>query len=94
GRKETGGRAALPAWVDYMRLAFDGMVVNTEDEPQGMVTVRIDEKTGERVTSGTTASRFEIFRKGHEPAELAKLIERNGPLVTETELEEQSESLF
>ncbi len=95
GRRETGGRAALPMWIEYMRHVFKDMPVNPDDEPEGMVTVRIDEKTGERVTQNTISSRFEIFRQGHEPAKRVEIVEQNGGAVTtEAELEEESENLF
>ncbi len=95
GRRETGGRAALPMWIDYMRHAFKDMPVHADDEPEGMVTVRIDEKTGERVTRNTIASRFEIFRQGHEPKERVEIIEQTGGVATtEAELEEEGENLF
>jgi len=35
--------------------------------PPGMVTVRIDSKTGQRARAGTPGAIFEVFRKGHEP---------------------------
>jgi len=96
GRRETGGRAALPMWVDYMRYAFKDMPENADEEPEGMITVRIDEKTGERVTSNTKSSRFEIFREGHEPVERVEIVEKNDgeSAATDAELEEESENLF
>lgn len=93
GRRETGGRVALPMWVDYMRYAFDGMPVNDDEEPENMVTVRIDEKTGERVTASTKSSRFEIFREGHEPAEHIEIVEQNTGSFVATE-EGDEEDLF
>lgn len=96
GSRETGGRAALPMWIDYMRHALKELPVNADEEPEGMVTVRIDEKTGERITANTKSSRFEIFRAGNEPTEQVEIIEQNetGASATEAELEDESENLF
>lgn len=69
GRRETGGRAALPMWVEYMRVALDGMPETIEDQPEGLVTVRIDADTGKRATLDSVNSRFEIFRAENAPAE-------------------------
>ncbi|MCP4433820.1 MAG: penicillin-binding protein 1A [Gammaproteobacteria bacterium] len=69
GRRETGGRAALPMWIKYMRIALDGLEETVEDQPDGLVTVRIDAETGKRASLDTVNSRFEIFRKNNEPEE-------------------------
>jgi len=69
GRRETGGRAALPMWIEYMRVALEGLPEVTADQPEDLVTVRIDAETGERATLDTVNSRFEIFRKANAPEE-------------------------
>ncbi len=69
GGRETGGRAALPMWIEYMREALDGLPINLEEQPDEIVTVRIDSDTGERATKNSVNSRFEIFELGTEPAE-------------------------
>jgi len=69
GRRETGGRAALPMWVEYMRVALEGMPETIEDQPEGLVTVRIDADTGKRATPDSVNSRFEIFRTENAPLE-------------------------
>jgi penicillin-binding protein 1A len=40
GDKETGGRAALPIWMDYMRAALDGVEAHDFPAPPGVVFVR------------------------------------------------------
>ncbi|MBT7045827.1 MAG: penicillin-binding protein 1A [Gammaproteobacteria bacterium] len=69
GSRETGGRAALPMWIEYMREALAGLPINLEEQPDEIVTVRIDSDTGERATKHSANSRFEIFKMGTEPAE-------------------------
>ncbi|RMG38511.1 MAG: penicillin-binding protein 1A [Gammaproteobacteria bacterium] len=68
GRGEVGGKAALPAWIDYMREVLAGTEDRPPQMPPDMVTVRIDPKTGQRARAGTTDAIFEIFRKGNEPS--------------------------
>ncbi|NZA28210.1 penicillin-binding protein 1A [Luteimonas sp. SJ-92] len=41
GYREYGGRAALPIWIDYMRVALDGQPSMPHDPPQGMVQVSV-----------------------------------------------------
>ncbi len=67
GRRETGGRAALPMWVDYMRVALNGMTESLKEQPEGLVAVRIDSETGKRARLDTVNSRFEIFREENAP---------------------------
>ena len=62
GRREFGSRAALPAWVDYMRVALEGEADKSPSLPEGMLTVRIDPKTGLRAPAGMQGAIFELFR--------------------------------
>ena len=41
GRGEYGGRAALPIWIDYMRVATEGHPVAANEPPDGMVRVSV-----------------------------------------------------
>lgn len=41
GYREYGGRAALPIWIDYMRVALEGRPVAPNDPPDGMVKVSV-----------------------------------------------------
>ena len=41
GRGEYGGRAALPIWIDYMRVALDGREPVPLEPPDGMVKVSV-----------------------------------------------------
>lgn len=44
--RETGSVAALPIWIDYMRVALDNRPEKTLTPPSEMTTVRIDPQTG------------------------------------------------
>ncbi|HKJ53369.1 MAG TPA: penicillin-binding protein 1A [Gammaproteobacteria bacterium] len=70
GRRETGGRAALPMWIEFMKVALDGMPESLQEEPSGLVTVRIDAETGKRADVDSRNSLFEIFRVENAPREL------------------------
>ena len=41
GYREYGGRAALPIWIDFMRVALEGVPVATNEPPPGMVRVAV-----------------------------------------------------
>lgn len=49
GRNETGGRAALPVWIDYMSTALKGVPDTPYVAPEGVVSVKVDPETGKRV---------------------------------------------
>ena len=67
GSRETGARAALPMWVDYMRAALAGMPEQPLEQPPGLVTARIDPETGEFVGANTPGAIFEVFREENVP---------------------------
>ncbi len=62
GKREVGGTAALPIWMEYMRVALEGRVENTLQTPQGIVTMRIDPKTGLLVDQDSNRGIEETFR--------------------------------
>ncbi|MGD8672631.1 MAG: penicillin-binding transpeptidase domain-containing protein, partial [Thiogranum sp.] len=67
GNGETGSRAALPMWIDYMHAALKDVPPSTLAQPPDLVTVRIDAKTGLRLPPGEAGGLFELFRPGHVP---------------------------
>jgi penicillin-binding protein 1A len=67
GRGEVGGRAALPAWMDYMRVALNGIKEVIPDMPPKMVTMKIDVDTGQPVGAGSSNAIFEVFEIGKAP---------------------------
>jgi len=69
GRGEVGGRAALPAWIDYMKVALKDMPEHPLQMPPGMVTVRIDPRTGQRAGVDQQDAIFEVFRAENAPKE-------------------------
>lgn len=71
GSNEYGGKAALPIWIDYMRVALEGKPETEFKQPEGIVTVKIDPMTGLLAKPGQTDAIFEIFREEFAPTEEA-----------------------
>lgn len=67
GDRETGARAALPMWIDYMRVALAEREEIPLIQPPGIVTVRIDTRTGKLAEAGSPEAMFEYFRSDHVP---------------------------
>jgi penicillin-binding protein 1A len=67
GRYETGGHAALPIWLDYMKAALDGREQQEWVAPEGIVEMRIDPQTGKAVEDKEKGV-LEPFKLGTEPA--------------------------
>jgi penicillin-binding protein 1A len=67
GRREVGGKAALPAWMDFMRAALKDVPDKEPTMPQNIVTMRIDPSTGAPATAGTDGAIYEVFRAENTP---------------------------
>jgi penicillin-binding protein 1A len=66
---ETGGSAALPAWIDFMRGAHAGRPATEFPRPDGVVDVRIDKATGLLARDTDADALLEVFAAGTEPKE-------------------------
>jgi len=88
GSNETGSRAALPMWIEYMRIALAGVPELRLEQPPGLITVRIDPETGMLASTDNANAIFEIFRPGHvpdsAPEENAAGIFNRGPVPERT----------
>ena len=58
GENETGGRAALPIWVNYMGKVLQNVPMSPPTSPQGIVTARVNPTTGFRVSHGGIVEHF------------------------------------
>ncbi|MDX1515482.1 MAG: PBP1A family penicillin-binding protein [Woeseiaceae bacterium] len=67
GPGEEGSRTALPIWIDFMRIALDGVPEHQMPMPPGIVTVKIDRTDGCPARAGQTNVMFEVFREGNVP---------------------------
>jgi penicillin-binding protein 1A len=68
GRFEVGGKAAVPIWMDYMRVALDGVPDEPLEIPEGITQARIDSNTGLLARPGNRNAIMEVFRQGSLPA--------------------------
>jgi penicillin-binding protein 1A len=67
GKREFGGTAALPIWINYMREALKDSPDKERPVPPGLVNVRIDPETGALAGSRQKNAIFEYFREEHVP---------------------------
>jgi len=67
GSRETGSSAALPIWIDFMKVALAGKPEKQLPRPDGLVTMKINAETGAAATDADTNTIFEIFRKERAP---------------------------
>jgi len=68
GRYEVGGKAAVPIWIDYMRVALDGVPDEALEIPEGITQARIDPETGLLARQENRNAIMEVFRQGSLPA--------------------------
>jgi len=71
GRSETGGHAALPIWLEYMKVAHEGLPPRGFPVPDGVVFANIDNETGQLVGSGSKSVVRQAFIDGTEPGSSA-----------------------
>ena len=93
GQGETGSRAALPIWIEYMRRALKDTPVTPAIRPAGIVTVKINRKTGCPAQAGDANAAFEVFMAGRAPdaVECSKLV---APYATTSESSEAPGRIF
>lgn len=68
---ESGARTALPVWQNFAELALKDLPEKFPPAPVGIVSVRIDNKTGLLSQATDNSSSFEFFRQGTEPTQYA-----------------------
>ena len=68
GRGETGARAALPIWIEFMSHALENKPYHYFDIPDNVVRVHMDPVTGARSSENAPEAVSVLFRKGTEPA--------------------------
>ena len=73
GDVESGARAALPMWIDYMRVALKDRDEKNMTQPPGLTTVRIDPESGLLAPAGFPDGIFEIFKEEDAPKQVAEI---------------------
>ena len=71
GRGETGGVAACPIWVEYMKQALASKPVEVFPVPSGVVFAKVDASTGQPAGPDSQNVRFECFKEGTRPIHTA-----------------------
>jgi len=69
GAKETGARAALPIWIDYMKAALPNEPHQYFDIPDDVSQIRMDPISGLAQPIDSKRSVVALFKKGTEPAD-------------------------
>ncbi len=67
GKRELGGRAALPVWIEYMAVALEGVEDKPPLVPDGLAQAKIDPETGMLATLDNPDAIMEIFQAGRLP---------------------------
>ncbi|MBW2584131.1 MAG: PBP1A family penicillin-binding protein [Deltaproteobacteria bacterium] len=67
GDKETGARAALPIWMDFMEAALAEEAHPYFDLPDNVTKVHMNPDTGGIASDGSKSAVTALFKKGTEP---------------------------
>jgi penicillin-binding protein 1A len=67
GRYEVGGKAAMPIWIDYMRVALQSVPDPAPEIPEGITQARIDPVTGLLARIDNQDAIVEVFEMGSLP---------------------------
>jgi penicillin-binding protein 1A len=66
---EYAAKAALPIWIDFIKIALNGKPSATMPQPPGIINARIDKKTGLLAQAGNKGAMYEIFRQRLAPTQ-------------------------
>ncbi len=67
GNREFGSSTALPIWMDFMQPNIDNLPKNKNLPPEGIVSIKIDKRTGLKAESDSRNSIFEYYLEEHLP---------------------------
>lgn len=71
GKGETGSRAALPIWMDFISALLPGLPVSSPPIPNGLVSLRVDRHSGQRTADNGPDTLFEWFSADRLPPALS-----------------------
>ncbi|MBB1312278.1 penicillin-binding protein 1A [Aliivibrio sp. SR45-2] len=69
---EAGGKTAIYAWVNFMKVALEGVPEEKLRLPANIIKVKIDRETGLLSNKNDETSMWEYFAGGTEPTEYVK----------------------
>lgn len=90
GFKESGGKAALPIWIDFMREALKDKPVHPLEPPTGITKAFIDPKTGLLAQPEMNGGIWEFFLEENAPTEFSPFEEEVVEFEADEEMEEES----
>ncbi len=93
GRYETGARAALPIWMEYMRKALAGVPEAISPVPEGVVMKNINPQTGALMPGGKGGIP-EYFYQENVPSAVVPVLGGSGTAGGVTASEEVKSQLF
>lgn len=67
GYGETGGKTALPIWMDFMQAATAKFGAPEFVQPEGIVNILVNKETGRPLGPGETNGFMESFAEGMDP---------------------------
>ena len=67
GPGEEGSRTALPIWIEFARISYDGVPEHQMPMPKGIVSVLIDRDSGCPARASQRNVIFEVFEEGKVP---------------------------
>ncbi len=78
GYGETGGKSALPIWIDYMEAAIPKFGVPEFKIPEGIVNIMVNKETGRPLPPGSSEGFLESFVEGFDPDSTPQEFGENG----------------
>jgi penicillin-binding protein 1A len=88
GNRETGGRAALPIWMAFMKEALKGTSNIALAQPDGIVGILIDPETGLKTNPSNPRGTLEYFRAENIPASAELNEDATNPTTEQQAIEE------
>lgn len=85
GRAETGGRAALPIWIDYMRAVLPTLPEKPLTPPENIVKATINSDTGKPTVASDPDALEEYFVKGTETGSSVPAVANDSPNAAPTD---------
>ena len=67
GNREFGSTTALPIWLDFMTPIIKEIPLNNSLPPNGLVSIKVDKKSGIRASEISKSSYFEYFLQETTP---------------------------
>jgi membrane carboxypeptidase/penicillin-binding protein len=75
GKSESGSKAALPIWIDFMKEALKNQPVKDFKVPKGITVTKIDPQNGLLAHPDTPKAYREYFKTGTQPVEYTPKID-------------------